>query len=251
MFYTNPNFYYITIGLQALCVWHAIRKGRQNNWIWIIVFLPIVGCIAYVFTEMFTGRDIRRVQSGVVEALVPTRRIKQLEENLRFADTFNNRVALADAYLENEMTDQAIELYQSSLRDNFTENEYVRSKLVQAYAFRKQWTEVLPLAKKIISLPQFNRSETHVAYAVALSHTGHPAEAEAEFKKMKAKYSNHAARLEYARFLDREGRTEEGLQMLEEMVREGRQLSGQERYANRAWLEEARTELRNASLPPR
>ena len=111
--------------------------------------------------------------------------------------------------------------------------------------------EVVPLAKKIISLPQFNRSETHVAYAVALSHTGYPAEAENEFKKMKAKYSNYAARLEYARFLDREGRTEEGLQMLEEIVREGRQLSGQERYANRAWLEEARTELRNASPPPR
>lgn len=65
MFFLNPNFYYVTIALQAICVLHCMKKGNQNKWIWIIVFLPLIGCLVYFFTEMFTSRDIQKLQSGI------------------------------------------------------------------------------------------------------------------------------------------------------------------------------------------
>ncbi|MEJ0101027.1 MAG: hypothetical protein WDO19_00080 [Bacteroidota bacterium] len=71
MFFANGYFYFFTIVLQAVCVIHCIRKGKQNNWIWIIVFLPVVGCLAYIFTEIFTGREIQHVQSGVGNVFNP------------------------------------------------------------------------------------------------------------------------------------------------------------------------------------
>jgi hypothetical protein len=114
----NNNFYYITGALQLICVIHCIRKGNQQKWIWIIVFVPLVGGIAYIVTEMFTGREIQQVQSGIGSLINPSGSIRKLEENLRFSDTFNNRIALADAYLATGQTDKAVEFYE---RDNHTQ----------------------------------------------------------------------------------------------------------------------------------
>lgn len=38
-------FYYVTLALQAICVIHCLRKGNQQKWIYIIVFLPLIGCV--------------------------------------------------------------------------------------------------------------------------------------------------------------------------------------------------------------
>jgi len=86
-------------------------------------------------------------QSGVGTLINPTGRIKKLEANLRFSDTFNNRIALADACLEKGFTDRAIELYESSLAGNFTENEYVLSKLIIAYFQKNDMRRLFRLEK--------------------------------------------------------------------------------------------------------
>src|ERR1700743_2889247 len=111
----NNYFYYITIGLQLICVIHCLRKGNQTTWIWLIVFLPIVGCLAYLFMGVFNKGSVRQMQSGMGTAIYPAGKIKKLEKQLEFADTFNNRVLLADAYLSSGNTERAIQLYESSL----------------------------------------------------------------------------------------------------------------------------------------
>ncbi|MEO5564039.1 MAG: hypothetical protein ABIR18_11405, partial [Chitinophagaceae bacterium] len=168
LFFGSGYFYIITIVLQVICVIHCIRKGKQNYWIWLIVFIPIIGCLVYFFTEILNSRDIRQVQSGMGDVLNPGGRVKKLENNLRFSDTFNNRVELADAYLAAGQTPRAIDLYESSLTGNFTENEYVLSKLIVAYYQTKQFEKLVPIAKKIYNRPQFARSKPHICYAMAL-----------------------------------------------------------------------------------
>jgi hypothetical protein len=64
-FFANSYFYIITIVLQAICVLHCVRRGRQNTWIWLIVFLPLIGCLIYFFTEIITRREMQNVQTGV------------------------------------------------------------------------------------------------------------------------------------------------------------------------------------------
>ena len=106
MFFGEYSLYYIiTIVLQAVCVWHSIKKGTQQKWLWIIIFLPFIGALIYIFSEMFSRGDLQQVQSGVVTVINPTGHIRKLEERLRFADTFQNRILLADAYLQVRMTD--------------------------------------------------------------------------------------------------------------------------------------------------
>lgn len=243
-FFTNNYFYLFTIALQAICVLHCVRKGQQNKWIWLIVFLPVIGSLIYIFTEMFTGREMQKVQTGVGAIFNPGGRIRKLEENLKFTDTFNNKVALADAYLDEGQTTRAIELYQASLQGNFEENEHVLSQMIIAYSKINHWDDVIPLGKKIYKRPQFMRSKAHVLYAIALGYTGNNELAEAEFKTMNARFSNFEARYQYGLFLLRNNREQEARQLFKQIAGESSHLSSQERNYNRAWIAQAKDELK-------
>ncbi len=247
-FFDNKYFYIITILLQGICVYHCVRRGRQNTWIWLIVFLPVIGCLIYFFTEIITGREVQKMQSGVGTVFNPGGRIKRLEENIKFSDAFENKVALADAYLDAGQTKKAIELYEWSLQGNFEENEYVLSQLIIAYSRVNRFEEIIPLAKKIYKRPQFARSKAHIVYAMALEYTGNSEQAEAEFKTMKARFSNFESRYQYGLFLLRAGRREEARQLFMQMVDEVSHLSSQERSYNRAWIAQAKDELRKMKV---
>ena len=242
--FLSNNFYYITIALQLICVIHCIRKGNQNKWIWIIVFVPLVGGIAYIVTEMFTGREIQQVQSGIGSILNPSGSIRKLEENLRFSDTFNNRIALADAYLATGQTDKAVELYESSYTGAFTENEQLLKQLIIAYSLQQRHKDVIPMAQKLYSTPQFARSKVHLLYAMALEHTGNIEQAEKEFKLMNVRYSHFESRYQYGLFLQRGHRMQEAKDIFTGMISESAHLSSRERNSDRIWFAKAKEELR-------
>ena len=242
--FSGGNYYYLIIVLQAICVIHCLRKGKNSTWIFAIIFLPVIGCIAYIFMEMFSGGEIQQVQSGVGSIINPGGKIKKLESQLKFSDTFNNRVELADAYLATGATDKAIELYESSLTGTFTENEHVIYQLILAYATKENYAAVLPLAKKIYSRPQFAKSQAHIAYAIALEHTGNKAQAEEEYKTMKARFSYSEARYHYGLFLIRDQRPAEAIQLFTTMAEEETQLSKRELKDKKQWINLAKDELK-------
>jgi hypothetical protein len=245
MFFFSNYFYFITLALQAICVWHCVRKGnKQTNWIWLIVFLPVIGSIIYIFTEMFSRRDIQKVQSGIGTVFNPSGAIRKLEANLSFSDTFNNRVALADAYMKADQTERAIALYESSLTGNFDENEYVLMQLVTGYYRLKLYNDVILTAQKVYDCPQFARSRPHLQYAMALGYTGQNEKAENEFMKMKTRFSNFESRYQYGRFLADSNRHPEAKQVLKEMLDEFPHLSGVELRDNRNWFALAKEELK-------
>jgi hypothetical protein len=246
MFPGIPGYlYYISIGLQVICVLHCIRKGTQQKWIWLIVFVPYIGSIAYIFSEMLPRRNMGDLQEGLGSLFVsPAARIRRLEQNLSFANTFNNRVLLANAYMMAGRTEEAIELYSTSLTGAFTENEYVINRLIGAYFKTGQYSELIELTKKVYATPGFPRSEAHLYYARALELTGDSAGAEREFKKMKGRFADFQARYQYALFLQREGRDGEAQRMLEDIVKEGPHLSSRERRASYLWIQKSKEELK-------
>lgn len=245
LFYQNSWFYYIIIALQAICVIHCIRRGTQQKWIWIIIFVPVIGSLAYLFTEIFSHRQRQSLQEGISGALVShNARIRRLENNLKFTDTFNNRVILADAYLAAGDAGNAIKLYESSLTGAFEENEHVIIQLIKAYYKKENYGRIIELAKKVYHRPQFARSQAHVLYAIALEKAGSREKAEEEFIKMKARFSYFEARLQYGLFLKRAGREKDARQVFLDMVDEAPHLSPRERRDSRAWIAQARTALK-------
>ena len=245
MFFVNST---VIIVLQAICVIHCIRKGNSNNWIWLIVLVPVIGAIAYIVSEMFTHDQVEQVQAGVTTVLNPTGKIKKLEQQLKFSDTFSNRVQLADAYLDNGQTERAIALYESSLTGAFTENEYVLTQLSKAYFLMQRYNDVIAVTKKIHKLPQYPRSKAHLQYAMALEQTGNAEAAEREFKLMKVRFAYFESRYQYGLFLQRANRDEEARQVFKDIIEEAIQLSPREKRNHRKWIHLAKEQLKTMAV---
>lgn len=243
MFFSGHYPYYLTIALQIICVIHCIKRGRQG-WIWIIVFLPVVGSLVYIFMEILPSSRVRAPRIDMGAIVNPGGKIKKLEENLRFTDTFNNRVLLADAYLQTGQTDKAIELYESSLTGAFEENEHVIAQLIIAYYQSGRYADAIKIAGKIYKQPQFLRSQAHLFYAMSLENAGEVDKAEAEFKAMQGRYSYYEQRYHYGVFLRRNGRDADAEKVFATMLEEEAHLSAIERKSARPWCTKARTELK-------
>lgn len=244
MLFLLSHYYYIVIVLQVICVIHSLKKGNQR-WIWLIVFIPLFGCIAYIFTEMFTGREMEQVQSGVGSVLNPSGNIRKLKANLKFRDTFDNRIALADAYLNAGEVDKAIELYEQSLTGTFSEHEHGNMQLVKAYFEKGRFTDVIAVTKKVYHLPQFKRTRANMLYAIALANTGRTEAAEKEFSSMAGKFSNYESRYEYGKFLAKNGRIADAKKLFVEILEEANHLNGKEKRNNKTWFSKIKVELKN------
>ncbi len=244
MFFSYGSYYYIIVGLQIFCAVHSYRRGTINRWILWIILLPAIGSIVYLFSEVLSNRSFRKPNIDVGAVFNPGGKLKKLEEEVRFTDTFANRIKLADAYLAAGFTEKAIEIYEASLTGAFAENEHVRMQLMVAYFEQQRYEEVIPIAKQVYKLPQFARSKAHIAYAKALESLGQTELAENEFKAMKGRYSYYGPRYEYGLFLMRADRNKDAWTVFNDMLNEEKQLSQMERKTNRVWFSKAKEELR-------
>jgi hypothetical protein len=89
--------------LQLLCIIHIVRTGRNTSWIWLIIFLPYVGGLAYLIVEVLPsfGRGGTALASAgdiVARTFNPSARLKGLERTAAFSPTHENERALADEY---------------------------------------------------------------------------------------------------------------------------------------------------------
>ena len=252
MFLNYGSYYYLIIGLQIFCAVHSYRRGTLNRWLLLIIFLPLIGSIIYLYSEVIQGgKSFVKATNYAKPGSRPGISIKKLEDDLRFTDTFANRITLADAYLADGQTDKAIEIYSSSLKGAFAENEHVMQQLIVAYFELQQYQEIIPLAKKLYKLPQFARSKSHLLYAMALEQLGETEKAENEFKLMKGRYAYFEQRYQYGLFLRRNDRDDEARQLFTDMMAEESHLSSVERKSNRAWFAKTKEELRKMEVKQR
>ena len=62
--------------LYAGCIIHAIRTGRINYWLFILIFIPGLGSILYLLFEVLPGR--RSIPTGACARAGPTWRSSTL-----------------------------------------------------------------------------------------------------------------------------------------------------------------------------
>jgi hypothetical protein len=88
----------------------------------------------YLLTQVFTERDLSQVQSRRTTVINPTKKIKDLEQKVAFADTFQNRLSAADAYFAINDLENALEKYQRALSESSHKNDfYGNSQLLKVY----------------------------------------------------------------------------------------------------------------------
>lgn len=47
-----PGFYWLPLILNGICLLHALRTGRDQKWLWLLIMLPGIGAVAYLLVEV-------------------------------------------------------------------------------------------------------------------------------------------------------------------------------------------------------
>lgn len=239
-------YFYLIIALQGYCVYHCYTNRNEYYWILAIIFLPVVGSLIYLFLNVVQKQDIDTIQKGVTSVINPTKKITDLQKQLKFAETFENRVALADAYLAAEQYQNAISAYEVSLTDVFKEDFYVISKLQEAYYFSSNFELALKCANRIKDNLKFNKSRAAFLYALTLEKEGDVDQAEIYLKTFDAPYSRYQERLELAKFFIRHSKMTAAKELLDEIVTESEGMSKPSYRQNRQLIHKAKELLASA-----
>ena len=203
----------------------------------------MIGSLVYLFLHVIRKRDIENVQEGVITVLDPSKKIKVLEKQLHFSETFENRVALADELMRSHAWQQAIEHYKAALKDMFKNDFYVHTRLQEAFFKLNDYEASLSYANAIMEQADFKQSDAHFLYAMALDKMGRSDEAERQLLFFDAPYNYYPQRLELARLFRRRHKNEKALEVYKEMVKESENMSKQSYKANKNVLQIARQEL--------
>ena len=73
--------YYLILLFQGICIYHAFRNHKPYYWFFLIFFLPVIGCLIYIFTQIFNKSDIDKAQRDLTLFVNPTKRVTDLEKN--------------------------------------------------------------------------------------------------------------------------------------------------------------------------
>ncbi len=217
--------YFLIIALQGFCIYHAIKNRNEYYWYFLILFLPVIGSIIYLVTQVFNKKDLDVVQNEIVSVINPTKKVNDLKKQVEFADTFQNRIYLGDAFYEMGDYNSGIGEYEIALKGNYNQDTGVVKKLLEGYHQTNQFDKVIFCAEQINSRSDFRGSRSQFLYGIALEEKGRSKEAEENLKPIDQRYSNYKERYTLAQFLDKKGKTAEAKNILEEIILESQHMS--------------------------
>lgn len=218
-------YYYLIIAFQGFCIYQVIKNKSEYYWYFVILFLPVIGCIIYLLTQVYNKKDLNVVQNEVVSVLNPGKKIKDAQSQVAFADTFQNRVLLGDALFEANEYSSSIDEYEIALNDNYTQDTGVVKKLIEVYYQTKQYEKVIFCAEQIKNRQDFKGSRGQFLYGLALEKQGRSDEAEENLRLIDKRYSNYEERYALAQFLIKKDKKADAEEILMDIIVESDNMS--------------------------
>ncbi|WP_396601791.1 hypothetical protein [Algibacter sp. R77976] len=229
-------YYYYIIAFQIYCIYHLYKNGNSYYWALLIFFLPLVGCIIYLVTQVYNKQDAEKITNEIAHVINPTKKVKDLEKQLEFSETYQNRINLADAYLEIKDYSNAITHYLEALEDKSQNNYYAIKQLIEAYFNIEDCEKVIDYVEKIKSHPEFKKSRTQFLYGLALEREGKMEAAEINLKAIDVRYSFYEERLILAKFLISINKNNEAKEILKEVQTESSHMTKPNKRLYRATI---------------
>ncbi|HYE36734.1 tetratricopeptide repeat protein [Methylocaldum sp.] len=227
---------------------HAMRHGQSFLWVFLIIFLPLLGCILYsvmvLLPEIIQSRTARQGSKALLKTLDPQKELRKRREALEMSDTVGNRSALAQEYLKHGMLDDAIELYGRSLTGMYRTDPNLLLGLAKALVETKNFERARETLETLFEAnPDFENQEAHLLYARSLEALGEMDRALDEYRAL-AKYSAGAeAKCRHALLLKRMGKTSEARALFEEILKDAKVASRHSYRLNKEWVDIAKREV--------
>ncbi|WP_298761569.1 hypothetical protein [uncultured Psychroserpens sp.] len=230
--------YYLIIALQVFCIYHWYKNKSDYYWVFLIIFLPVLGCIIYLITQVYNKRDVDKIQEELTTIINPTKKVRDLEKALEFSETFQNRVNLADAYYDIKDFNKAIIHYENAIAKDFQNDKHVLFQLIKSYYFIDDYKKVIFYTEKIKDFVDFKGSKAQFFYGLSLDKVEQTERAEMQLRQIDQRYSNYEERLQLAQFLIDKNKVSEARDLLNEIYTESQHMTKVNKRKYRATIRE-------------
>ena len=221
---------------------HAGRTGRYQ-WIFIIIFFPLVGSIVYFFVEYLP--DINTM-SKIKKARISNKpkNIKLLQRELEITDSVKNRLNLAEAYFHSNQYRESIELLEKSLTGIHVNDLNILEGLCHSHFRNKTYD------KSIEYLNQYERinkgllpNKLRLVRAKAYEAKSNLQKAMAEYEAIANICTGEEARCSYAIMLKKQGHVEKAKELFGIILKNAELYPKQYAKYEKEWVKIARSEI--------
>ncbi len=240
----------ISILVQLGLIVHVLKTGRNVIWVFILLFAPVIGGLAYFIVELLpemtnshTGRQARR---SVSKAIDPDGDFRQASKQLAVADTVQNSIVLANHHLERAQFGEAKELMLRYRKGVHADDPVILMLLAQAQFGLREFADVLATLDELkASNPAARTADTHLLYARAHEELGHTDAAIQEYEALCNYYPGPEPRCRLALILKTRGDGERARRLFQQVVSESEIAGRHYNSLHREWVSLAKKEARS------
>jgi hypothetical protein len=208
--------------LQAMFAAHAIQRGHGWHWVCLILFCPILGLILYAYFVAIPEIQYSHASENAAPDAKPFRdaesEIQYYRQKLDMADTVSNRTQLAEVLVHHGQPEEAIPLYEKSLREPYQDDLHLLHGLAQAAFAVHDFKRTRDVLSKLIQAhPNDKLQEQHLLYARTLEALNEFDSACQAYQELSAIYSGPEVKFHYAMMLKAHGEVETATDMLQEI----------------------------------
>lgn len=238
---------FLSIIVQLALVVHIIKTGRNTTWVFIVLFFPLVGSLAYFIIELLPGltntRTAKNAQRSIARAVDPDKALREATEQYELARTAQNALTLARQHLERGNFSAARELYQRSLSGVHSDDPDLLLGLAQAHFGLAEYAEVISCLDSLKNAhPDKTAQDGHLLYARALEELGRTDQALHEYEALVGYYTGPEPSCRLATLLKAQGRVDEARALFESVLTRSKTAGKHYNTLYREWVAMAKRE---------
>jgi len=234
--------------VQLALIVHVVKTGRSFYWIMILLFMPLIGGLAYFVIELlpqFSGSITgQKAVRSVKQTLNPGADLRQSEAAWNQSPNVDNSRRYAEALMDSGKTVEAEETINQALKGLFaTEPTLLLLRARLEFESERTTEAVKTLETLQEHNPDFRSAEGHLLYARALEAEGRIDEAVKEYSAVSGYFPGVEARYRLALCLGVAGKDSAARTEFESILNDAKLAPPHFRKSQKTWLDAVKNEM--------
>jgi hypothetical protein len=228
---------------------HAVRHGRANYWLFVLLGFPFLGSVIYFFAEylpqMRHSRLARQAVGTVTAIIDPGRALREAKLDFERTPSADHRARLADALLDAGQAKDALAHYRASLSGHHAKDAKLRIGLANAALSAGEPALAAQTLRDLFAdEPERYAGAPALLLARAHADAGDESAALAAFDEAMTRHNSTETRCAYGLYLAGRGRDGRARELLDGVLRDAKLVDEHARVLNRESLDQARAALK-------
>ncbi len=234
--------------VQLALIVHVVKTGRSFYWIMILLFMPLIGGLAYFVIELlpqFSGSITgQKAVRSVKQTLNPGADLRQSEAAWNQSPNVDNSRRYAEALMDSGKTVEAEETINQALKGLFATEPTLLLLRARLEFENERTTETVKTLETLQEHnPDFRSAEGHLLYARALEAEGRIDEAVKEYSAVSGYFPGVEARYRLALCLGVAGKDSAARTEFESILNDAKLAPPHFRKSQKTWLDAVKNEM--------